>query len=153
MGANHWQPWENLFLHEVGRTMPIQVIAEKLERSESAVTRQASRIGAPLISRMTGKPWTAAELYLFGRFSVEEIATATGRSIYSVRSKRNSLARSGGLTMREWTACELAALMRYTNAEVAEMTGRSIEEVGDKRLNVNIERNGWDINDPEREDV
>lgn len=148
-----WQPWENLFLHEVGRTMPVQVIAEKLERSESAVTRQASRIGAPLISRMTGKPWTAAELYLFGRFSVEEIATATGRSIYSVRSKRNSLARSGGLTMREWTACELAALMRYTNAEVAEITGRSIEEVGDKRLAVNIERNGWDINDPEREDA
>lgn len=144
-----WQPWENLFLHEVGRTMPVQVIAEKLERSESAVTRQASRIGAPLISRMTGKPWTAAELYLFGRFSVEEIATATGRSIYSVRSKRNSLARSGGLTMREWTACELAALMRYTNAEVAEITGRSIEEVGDKRLAVNIERNGWDKHKPE----
>ena len=147
-----WQPWENLFLHEVGRTMPVSVIAEKLERSESAVARQASRIGAPLISRMTGKPWTAAELYLFGRFSVEEIATATGRSIYSVRSKRNSLARSGGLTMREWTACELAALMRYTNAEVAEITGRSIEEVGDKRLAVNIERNGWDVNNPERED-
>lgn len=147
-----WQPWENLFLHEVGRTMPLHVIAEKLERSEPAVTRQASRIGAPLISRMTGKPWTAAELYLFGRFSEEEIATATGRTIYSVRSKRNALARSGGLTMREWTACELAALMRYTNAEVAEITGRSIEEVGDKRLQVNIERNGWDINDPERED-
>lgn len=148
-----WQPWENLFLHEVGRTMPISVIAEKLERSESAVARQASRIGVPLISKMTGKPWTAAELFLFGRFSAEEIATATGRSIYSVRSKRNSLARSGGLTMREWTACELAALMRYTNAEVAEITGRSIEEVGDKRLAVNIERNGWDINDPEREDA
>lgn len=147
-----WQPGENLFLHEVGRTMPVQVIAEKLERSESAIARQASRIGAPLIRKMTGKPWTAAELYLFGRFSVEEIATATGRSIYSVRSKRNSLARSGGLTMREWTACELAALMRYTNAEVAEITGRSIEEVGDKRLQVNIERNGWDVNNPERED-
>ena len=148
-----WQPWENLFLHEVGTTMPVQVIAEKLERSESAIARQASRIGAPLISRMNGKPWTAAELYLFGRFSVEEIATATGRSLYSVRSKRNSLARSGGLTMREWTACELAALMRYTNAEVAEITGRSIEEVGDKRLQVNIERNGWDVNNPEREDA
>ncbi|HHE5967877.1 TPA: hypothetical protein ACPE2G_000242 [Citrobacter braakii] len=147
-----WQPWENLFLHEVGRTMPVSVIAEKLERSESAIARQASRIGAPLISRMTGKPWTAAELYLFGRFSVEEIATATGRSIYSVRSKRNSLARSGGLTMREWTACELAALMRYTNAEVAEITGRSIEEVGDKRMQVNIERNGWDVRSPELED-
>lgn len=152
MNNSPWQSWENLFLHEVGGTMPVSVIAEKLERSESAVARQASRIGAPLISRMTGKSWTAAELYLFGRFSVEEIATATGRSIYSVRSKRNSLARSGGLTMREWTACELAALMRYTNAEVAEITGRSIEEVGDKRLAVNIERNSWDVNNPERED-
>lgn len=151
MSSVAWQPCENLFLHEVGRTMPVQVIAEKLERSESAITRQASRIGAPLISKMTGKPWTAAELYLFGRFSVEEIATATGRSIYSVRSKRNSLARSGGLTMREWTACELAALMRYTNAEVAEITGRSIEEVGDKRLAVNIERNGWDKHNTEDE--
>lgn len=148
-----WQPFENLFLHEVGMKMSRSEIAEKLERSESAVARQASRIGAPLISRMTGKPWTAAELYLFGRFSVEEIATATGRSIYSVRSKRNSLARSGGLTMREWTACELAALMRYTNAEVAEITGRSIEEVGDKRLKVNIERNGWDVRNPEREEM
>lgn len=144
-----WQPFENLFLHEVGMKMSRSEIAEKLERSEPAVARQASRIGAPLISRMTGKPWTAAELHLFGRFSVEEIATATGRSIYSVRSKRNSLARSGGLTMREWTACELAALMRYTNAEVAEITGRSIEEVGDKRLAVNIERNGWDKHKPE----
>lgn len=147
-----WQPFENLFLHEVGMKMSRSEIAEKLERSESAVARQASRIGAPLISRMTGKPWTAAELYLFGRFSMEEIATATGRSIYSVRSKRNSLARSGGLTIREWTACELAALMRYTNVEVAEITGRSIEEVGDKRLAVNIERNGWDARNPERED-
>ena len=146
-----WQPWENLFLHEVGRTMPVQVIAEKLERSESAVTRQASRIGAPLISRMTGRPWTPAELHLFGRFSEEEIATATGRSIYSVRSKRNALSRSGGLTMREWSTEELAILMRYTNAEVADITGRSIEEVGDKRLAVNIERNGWDVRNPERE--
>ncbi|MCQ6309753.1 hypothetical protein [Citrobacter portucalensis] len=148
-----WQPWENLFLHDVGRTMPIHVIAEKLERSESAITRQASRIGAPLISRMTGRAWTPAELHLFGRFSEEEIAKATGRSIYSVRSKRDALARSGGLTMREWTACELAALMRYTNAEVAEITGRSVEEVGDKRLQVNIERNGWDNRDPEREEA
>lgn len=148
-----WQPFENLFLHEVGMKMSRSEIAEKLERSESAITRHASRIGAPLISKMTGRPWTAAELHLFGRFSEEEIATATGRSIYSVRSKRDALARSGGLTMREWTACELAALMRYTNAEVAEITGRSIEEVGDKRMQVNIERNGWDVRNPEREDM
>lgn len=150
--SEFWQPFENLFLHEVGMKMSRSEIAEKLERSESAIARQASRIGAPLISKMTGRPWTAAELHLFGRFSEEEIATATGRSIYSVRSKRDALARSGGLNMREWTACELAALMRYTNAEVAEITGRSIEEVGDKRLAVNIERNGWDVRNHERED-
>ena len=147
-----WQPFENLFLHEVGMKMSRSEIAEKLERSESAIARQASRIGAPLISKMTGRVWTPAELHLFGRFSEEEIAKATGRSIYSVRSKRNELARSGGLTMREWSTEELAILMRYTNAEVAEITGRSIEEVGDKRLAVNIERNGWDVRNPERED-
>lgn len=52
--------------------------------------------------------------------------------------------------MKAWSIEELSALMRYTNAEIAEMTGRSIEEVGDKRLQVNIERNGWDKRDPER---
>lgn len=148
-----WQPFEKLFLHEVGTKMSRSEIAEKLERSESAITRQASRIGAPLIRKMIGRSWTAAELHLFGRFSEEEIAKATGRSIYSVRSKRNALARSGGLTMREWSTEELAILMRYTNAEVAEITGRSIEEVGDKRLAVNIERNGWDAINPEREEA
>lgn len=145
-----WQPWERLFLHEVGMTMPVPLIAEKLERSEGAVLAQASRIGAPLISRMTGKPWTAAELFLFGRFSAEEIAAATGRTIYSVRSKRNSLARSGGEIMREWSTEELALLMRHSNEEVAGITRRSIDEVADKRLMVNIERNGWDKHDPER---
>lgn len=150
--SEFWQPFENLFLHEVGMKMSRSEIAKKLERSESAVARQASRIGAPLISKMTGRTWTPAELHLFGRFSEEEIAKATGRTIYSVRSKRDALARSGGLTMREWSTEELAILMRYTNAEVAEITGRSIEEVGDKRLQVNIERNGWDVRNPERED-
>ncbi|EJS4818330.1 hypothetical protein NW056_002593 [Salmonella enterica subsp. enterica serovar Ouakam] len=148
-----WQPFENLFLHEVGMKMSRSEIAEKLERSESAITRQASRIGAPLIRKMTGRPWTPAELHLFGRFSEEEIAKATGRSIYSVRSKRDALARSGGLTMREWSTEELAILMRYTNAEVAEITGRSIEEVGDKRLQCNIERNGWDKHSPEKQET
>lgn len=28
MGANHWQPWENLFLHEVAGQMPVSLIAE-----------------------------------------------------------------------------------------------------------------------------
>ncbi|MBJ8875335.1 hypothetical protein I5412_10145 [Citrobacter koseri] len=55
--------------------------------------------------------------------------------------------------MKVWSIEELSALMRYTNAEVAEITGRSIKKVGDKRLQTNIERNGCDVNDPEREDV
>lgn len=55
--------------------------------------------------------------------------------------------------MSEWSIEEMAILMRHNNAEVAEITGLSIEEVGDKRLQTNIERNGWDVNDPEREDV
>lgn len=146
-----WQPWERLFLHEVGSTMPLQLIAEKLERTEKAIVAQAARIEAPLISRMKGKPWTAAELFLFGRFSVEEIAVATGRSIFSVRSKRNSLVAARGASMREWTSEELALLWRHTNEQVAELTGRSVEEEGDMRLKANIERNGWDVNDPERE--
>jgi hypothetical protein len=49
--------------------------------------------------------------------------------------------------MKAWSLEELALLWRHSN-EVAEITGRSIEEVGDKRLQTNIERNGWDVNDP-----
>lgn len=44
MGANHWQPWENLFLHEVAGQMPLSLIAEKLERTERAVYTQAARL-------------------------------------------------------------------------------------------------------------
>lgn len=147
-----WQPWENLFLHEVGAKMPRSEIAEKLERSESAITRQASRIGAPLISRMTGRRWTKAELFLLSRFTPEEVAAATGRSIYSVRSKLQSLTRaSGGKVMPEWTSEELALLWSHNNAQVAEMTGRSVEEVEARRLQANYERNNWPEFDPERE--
>ena len=55
--------------------------------------------------------------------------------------------------MKEWTTEELALLWRHSNEEVSEITGRSIEEVGDRRLQANIERNGWDKSDPEREGV
>lgn len=141
MRGTHWQPWEKLFLHDVCKTMHISVIAEKLERSQAAITRQASRIDAPLPSRMTGRPWTKPEIFLFGRFTDEEIATATGRSIHSVRSKRNALSRSsGGSIMPEWTPEELTLFWRHNNAEVADITGRSIQEVGDKRAWWNAER-------------
>lgn len=51
--------------------------------------------------------------------------------------------------MKPWNIDELALLWRHSNEEVAAITGRSIEEVGDKRLQMNLERNGWDRKDPE----
>lgn len=153
MKCEPWQSWEEDFLRSVGGVMPTQMIAERLERTESAVETKAARIDVTLNLLPNRRPWTKAELSLFGRYSPEEIAAATGRTIFSVRSKRNALVRAGGLVMREWSAAEIALLMRHSNAEVAEITGRSIEEVGDKRLQTNIERNGWDRFDPEREDA
>lgn len=51
--------------------------------------------------------------------------------------------------MTDWKPDELALLWRHNNARVAELTGRSVEEVAKRRLQANIERNGWDRNDPE----
>ena len=151
MQGTHWQSWEKLFLHDVCQTMPISVIAEKLERSPAAISRQASRIDAPLPSRMTGRPWTKPELFLFGRFTDEEIATATGRTIHSVRSKRNALSRaSGGSIMPEWTPEELRLFELYKNPVIAEITGRSLEEIRDRRERWNLERHGW-LDDAEGE--
>lgn len=51
--------------------------------------------------------------------------------------------------MAEWTTEELEILRRHgKNEEAAALTGRSIKEVGDKRLQVNIDRNGWDKHNP-----
>ncbi|MEG7465460.1 hypothetical protein V6E40_23005 [Enterobacter hormaechei] len=53
--------------------------------------------------------------------------------------------------MKAWSLEELALLWRHSNAKVAGITRRRIEEVGDKRLQTNNERNGREVNDPERE--
>lgn len=152
MGANHWQSWEHLFLHEVSNTMPVHVIAEKLERSEAAIYNKAAALGVKLLGRGKGRQWTAAELFLFGRFSLEEIAAATGRSTFSVRSKHKELSRkSGGHITPDWTPEELSLLFRHNNSQVAELTGRSVDEVAARRLQANYERNGWDKHDPERD--
>ncbi|MER2640928.1 hypothetical protein [Escherichia coli] len=51
----------------------------------------STRIGANIVSRLRGRRWTRAEVSLFGKFSAEEIAIATCRSIYSVRAMRYKL--------------------------------------------------------------
>lgn len=88
-----WEKWEEDFLREVAATMPVEVIAEKLERTEKAVMAKATRIGADMVSRLRGKRWTRAEVSLFEKFTAEEIAIATCRSIYSVRAMRYKIKR------------------------------------------------------------
>ncbi|EDK9262272.1 hypothetical protein GHL18_19685 [Salmonella enterica] len=91
MKCTPWEKWEEDFLREVAATMPVEVIAENLERTEKAVMTKATRIGAEMVSRLRGRRWTRAELSLFDKFSAEEIAIATCRSIYSVRAMRYKL--------------------------------------------------------------
>ncbi|EKF5088360.1 hypothetical protein OZP40_003638 [Salmonella enterica] len=86
-----WEKWEVDFLREVAATMPVEVIAEKLERTEKSVMTKSTRIGAEMVSRLRGRRWTRAEVSLFDKFSAEEIAIATCRSIYSVRAMRYKL--------------------------------------------------------------
>lgn len=68
MKKTPWEKWEVDFLREVAATMPVEVIAEKLERTEKAVMAKATRIGADIVSRLRGRRWTRAEVSLFGKF-------------------------------------------------------------------------------------
>lgn len=94
MKCTPWEKWEEDFLREVAATMPVEVIAEKLERTEKAVMTKATRIGAEMVSRLRGRRWTRAEVSLFDKFSAEEIAIATCRSIYSVRAMRYKIKKT-----------------------------------------------------------
>jgi hypothetical protein len=49
-----------------------------------------------------------------------------------------------------WSAEELRLLLTHNNQQIAELTDRSLVEVEDRRLLANIERNCWDVLDPER---
>ncbi|MED5757841.1 hypothetical protein VZ191_05595 [Enterobacter roggenkampii] len=49
-----------------------------------------------------------------------------------------------------WSVEELRLLQTHNNQQIAELTGRPLVEVEDRRLLANIERNCWDVFDPER---
>jgi len=49
-----------------------------------------------------------------------------------------------------WSDEELKMLLTHNNQQIAELTGRSLTEVEGRRLLANIERNCWDVLDPER---
>ena len=48
-----------------------------------------------------------------------------------------------------WSNSELKLLLTHNNQQIAELTGRPLAEVEDRRLLANIERNCWDVLDPE----
>lgn len=50
MKKTPWEKWEVDFLREVAATMPVEVIAEKLERTEKAVMAKATRIELTLLA-------------------------------------------------------------------------------------------------------
>lgn len=93
-----WESWEEDFLREVASTMPVELIAEKLDRTMSAIWCKASRMEVRLTYYMKIKPWTEQEISLFKSSNSEDIAKATSRSIYSVRSKRYQLGISSAIT-------------------------------------------------------
>lgn len=49
-----------------------------------------------------------------------------------------------------WSVEELRLLLTHSNRQIAELTGRPLVEVEERRLLANIERNCWDVLDPER---
>jgi hypothetical protein len=49
-----------------------------------------------------------------------------------------------------WSVEELNMLLTHNNQQVVELTGRPLTEIEDRRLLANIERNCWDVFDPER---
>ena len=49
-----------------------------------------------------------------------------------------------------WSNSELKPLLTHSNRQIAELTGRPLAEVEERCLLANIERNCWDVLDPER---
>jgi len=48
-----------------------------------------------------------------------------------------------------WSDEELKMLLTHNNQQIAELTSRPLVEIEDRRLLANIERNCWDVLDPE----
>lgn len=48
-----------------------------------------------------------------------------------------------------WSDEELKMLLTHNNQQIADLTGRPLVEVEDRRLLANIERNCWDVFNPE----
>lgn len=130
-----WETWEEDFLREVGAKMTRDYISEKLERTPQAISDKASRLNIKL--RTIPRPWTKAELSLFGKFSNREIAQATNRSLDTVKQKRLQIKNKS----QDWSPDEVDLFWRNTNSQIAQITGRSEEEVGLRREQWNIERN------------
>ncbi|WP_181016654.1 hypothetical protein [Escherichia sp. ESNIH1] len=49
-----------------------------------------------------------------------------------------------------WSDEELKLLLTHNNQQIADLTARPLAEIEDRRLLANIERNCWDVFNPER---
>lgn len=114
--AERWQDYERKYLRQATKDTEVEIIARKLERSESAVIREARRL---------------------------KLRRIGGTSLH-YRNKKQPLRKWRNLIKPcdKWSQQELA-LFTHSNQQIAEITGRSVESIGDRRLLENLRRNGW----------
>lgn len=115
--SERWQDYEKKFLQQAPASMEVEIIARKLERSESAVIREARRL---------------------------KLRRIGGTSLH-YRNKNQPLRKWRHLIKpcEKWSQQELALFFTHSNQQIAEITGRSVESIGDRRLLENLRRNGW----------
>lgn len=115
--AERWQDYERKYLRQATKDTEIEIIARKLERSESAVIREARRL---------------------------KLRRIGGTSLH-YRNKKQPLRKWRHLIKPcdKWSQQELALFFTHSNQQIAEITGRSVESIGDRRLLENLRRNGW----------
>lgn len=86
-----WEEYEIQFLCEVSETMPLCIIAEKLERKVDSVRKKAKYLGLKTTTMRRFERWSEKDTALFQTHTPAQISRMTGRSYESVTSKLHHL--------------------------------------------------------------
>lgn len=115
--AERWQEYEKEFLRQVARCTEVEIIAKKLERTESAIIRQAKKMKLRRV----------------------------GDKVLKYNNPKRVLRKWRSLIKPcdRWKSDELSLFNTHSNQQISELTGRSMKSVGDRRLLENLRRNGW----------
>jgi hypothetical protein len=121
--------------------MPVTEIARYLGLSKQAIYNMLGT--HPGIRKRVLRPWTAAEDFLLGRISDQEVARQTGRHVTTVFHRRSKLGipacRPRGERNRgEWSTSEEKLLGTMSDSAVARQLGRSRTEVIEHRRSLGI---------------